>query len=123
VAAAKGRHSVIPLLLEAGAEPAGTDAYGWTPLMRAVSGGYIAAVESILASGKADLQAREESGATALHIAAGRGYTDIVRRLLEAGAEASAADGAGRTPADVARLQGHAEVEVLLTGRQGRRTG
>ena len=42
---------LIPLLLDAGADPAGTDAYGWTPLMRAVSSGYIGAVEAILASG------------------------------------------------------------------------
>ena len=122
VAAAKGRHTVVPILLEAGADPAETDAYGWTPLMRAVSSGYLRAVDAILASGRADLQAREESGATALHIAAGRGYAPIVRRLLEAGAEPGAADGEGRTPADVARLQGHGEAEALLRSR-GHRPG
>ncbi len=122
VAAAKGRDAVIPILLEAGADPAETDAYGWTPLMRAVSSGYLQAVDAILASGRADLQAREESGATALHIAAGRGYAPIVRRLLEAGAEPGAADGEGRTPADVARLQGHGEAEALLRPR-GRSPG
>src|SRR6056297_155589 len=63
-----------------------------------------------------DLKAREESGATVLHIAAGRGYASIVKRLLEAGAERLAADGEGRTPADVARLQGHQEAEALLRG-------
>jgi len=114
VAAAKGRDEAVRLLLEGGADPMTPDAYGWTPLMRAVSGGYLDAVDALLACGRIDLQAREESGATALHIAAGRGYANIVRRLLEAGAEARAADGEGRTPADVARLLGHHEAEALL---------
>ncbi|NGP54014.1 ankyrin repeat domain-containing protein [Thioalkalivibrio sp. XN8] len=117
VGAAKGRADAIKLLLDAGADAADADAYGWTPLMRAVSAGHVAAVDALLGSERANLEAREESGATALHIAAGRGYTEIVRRLLDAGAEASAADGAGRTPADVARLQGHGEAAALLTGR------
>lgn len=116
VAAAKGRDEAVRLLLEAGADPMTPDAYGWTPLMRAVSGGYIDAVDALLACGRIDLQAREESGATALHIAAGRGYADIIKRLLEAGAEVRAADGQGRTPADVARLLGHHEAEALLRG-------
>jgi ankyrin repeat protein len=120
VGAAKGRDGAIVLLLAAGADPNETDAYGWTPLMRAVSAGHAAAVDALLDAGGLDLQAREESGATALHIAAGRGYTDIVRRLLAAGAEASVADGAGRTPADVARLQGHGEAEALLKVRRRR---
>ena len=116
VAAAKGRDEAVRLLLEGGADPMAPDSYGWTPLMRAVSGGYIDAVDALLACGRIDLQAREESGATALHIAAGRGYADIVRRLLKAGAERRAADGEGRTPADVARLLGHSEAEALLRG-------
>lgn len=122
VGAAKGRAAAITTLLDAGADPGEADAYGWTPLMRAVSAGHVAAVDALLASDRVSLEAREESGATALHIAAGRGYTEIVRRLLDAGAEATAADGAGRTPADVARLQGHGEAEALLKGR-ARRSG
>jgi ankyrin repeat protein len=114
VAGAKGRDRAIALLLEAGADPAQADAYGWTPLMRAVSGGYIDAVLILLESGRVDLGAREESGATALHIAAGYGQVEIVRVLLQAGAEPLAVDSEGRTPADVARLQGHAAAEALL---------
>jgi ankyrin repeat protein len=114
VGAAKGRDRAIRLLLEAGADPAATDAYGWTPLMRAVSGDYLDAVDVLLASGRAELEAREESGATALHIAAGRGFAGIVGRLLQAGAEPLAADGAGRTPAEVARMMGHRDAEALL---------
>lgn len=116
VAAAKGQDEAVQLLLDAGADPRETDAYGWTPLMRAVSGGYEEAVAVLLACGRVDLKAREESGATALHIAAGRGYVAIVKRLLDAGAERSVPDGEGRTPADVARLLGHDEAEALLRG-------
>jgi ankyrin repeat protein len=114
VAAAKGRDAAVRLLLEAGADPTVRDAYGWTPLMRAVSSGYLDAVEVLLGSGRAELEAREESGATALHIAAGRGFASIVRRLLEAGAEPLSSDGEGRTPAEVARMLGHKEAEALL---------
>lgn len=117
VAAAKGRDAAVRLLLAAGAEPAVRDAYGWTPLMRAVSSGYLDAVEALLATGRAELDAQEESGATALHIAAGRGYARIVERLLAAGAESRARDGAGRTPADVARLLGHEAAEAVLRRR------
>jgi ankyrin repeat protein len=114
VAAAKGRDAAARLLLEAGAEPATRDVYGWTPLMRAVSGGYLDTVDVLLTWGGADTDAREESGATALHIAAGLGFARIVERLLAAGAKALAIDGQGRTPGEVARMQGHAEAEALL---------
>jgi ankyrin repeat protein len=61
-----------------------------------------------------DLEAREESGATALHIAAGEGQADMVASLLAAGADPALTDGAGRTPAAVARLMGHQGLAARL---------
>ncbi|EGB08269.1 hypothetical protein AURANDRAFT_64292 [Aureococcus anophagefferens] len=45
-----------------------------------------------------DLDARDASGATALHVASGRGVRGAVAALLDAGAAVAARDGAGRTP-------------------------
>ena len=45
-----------------------------------------------------DLDARDASGATALHVASGRGVRGAVAALLDAGASVAARDGAGRTP-------------------------
>jgi ankyrin repeat protein len=82
--------------------------------MRAVSGGDADTVRVLLAKGKPDLEAAEESGATALHIAAGDGQVELVRLLLAAGADPAARNAEGRTPADVAAKANHADAAALL---------
>ncbi len=57
------------------------------------------------------VNAVDELGRTALHIAAGKGKTEAVKILLEAGADAAACDADGKLPLDVA--QGD-EVKQLL---------
>ena len=51
---------------------------------------------------------------TALHWACRRGFTDIVKFLLEAGAKAGAEDFVGRRPEDIARSKGGLEILTLL---------
>ena len=62
----------------------------------------------------ADLSAKQESGATALHIAAAGGAPDIVELLLARGADITARDGEGSTPADTALANGHIELAEHL---------
>lgn len=47
-------------------------------------------------------------------MSAGSGHVEIVRLLLDNGANLSAVDKEGRTPAECAKLFGHKEVEKCL---------
>lgn len=67
---------------------------------RAVERGEPDPVRDALASDPALVLARDETGATALHVAAFHGRRDVVELLLAAGAEINARDGThGATPA------------------------
>ncbi len=90
-AAREGRADLIPALARNGADlnaPAGGN--GWTPLMHAIHKNQKASVIALLDAG-ADINARGRDGMTALTMAAGYGYTDIVQVLLDRGADAHAA--------------------------------
>jgi ankyrin repeat protein len=54
------------------------------------------------------------NGWTALHVAAAKGYQEIVVMLLMQGADKSAKDTKGQRPVDRARQQGHAALVSLL---------
>ena len=89
-----------------------------------------------LAAGGADLEAVDANGHTPLHVAASEGKAEVVKRLLEAGADPGARakptsrssdpwGGIGRfaargsTAVDLARAAGHAEVTRLLSAGRG----
>ena len=87
-AARAGRADLIPALVKQGADPnqrGGVN--GWTPLMHAIHKNQKASVAALLDSG-ADINGRGADGGTALMMAAGYGYTDIVNLLLNRGADA-----------------------------------
>ena len=54
-----------------------------------------------------------------MHAAACRGHADVVRRLVQLGADASAATATGMTPLHLAAVGGHADVVRVLTGAEG----
>jgi ankyrin repeat protein len=119
VAAVKGRTDVIRVLLEAGADQQVQDTYGWTPLMRAADSRRLEVVRVLLGSPGVNLDARQEYGQTALHIAAAAGDDAIVNLLVASGADVTARDNRGNTPAAIARLADHAELaEQLDRARQ-----
>ena len=82
--------------------------------MRAVDRRRIDFVRLLLGRPGADPGLRQEDGATALHIAAASGDLDIVRLLVAHGADLSAGDRNGDTPAMIARSAGHPEVSDYL---------
>jgi ankyrin repeat protein len=89
-AAREGRVDLIPALVKQGADPnerAGVN--GWTPLMHAIHKNQKGSVIALLNAG-ADINGRSQDGSTALMMAAGYGYTDIVNLLLDRGADAHA---------------------------------
>ena len=60
------------------------------PLLEAAESGHIRKVKNLLAKNKADVNAANKSGDTALMLAASEGHTAIVKLLLDAGADPNA---------------------------------
>lgn len=87
------------LLLSAGADVARRDNTGRTALHYAVGAGRMA-VEVLLAAGS-DVNAADDGGATPLHEAIVRGNVPAIEALCQGGANSSARDHTGRTPADL----------------------
>jgi len=63
---------------------------------------------------KADVTKSDDGGRTALHWAASRGFVDVAKSLLKAGADTNAADDDGRTALHHAAYEGHTAVAELL---------
>ena len=88
-----------------------------TTLKEAVVRGDAKAVERILSSQGYTMQ-MDQSGETPLHLAAVRGYSEVVHLLLKHGALADAKVGEGAwqgwTPMHYAAQEGHAQVVRLL---------
>ncbi|GEM_PF-433998 len=86
-AARSGDTQTIVKLLGAGADANRRwGVNGWTPLMHAIHKNQKASVEALLAGG-ADVNVRGNGGITALMMAAGYGYADIVQLLLDKAAD------------------------------------
>lgn len=114
VASVKGHVLAARQLLASGADPNLRDVYGWTPLMRAVYEERTEVVQALMEQSDVDLDARNEQGATALHLAAVKGNESLARALLLAGASPVIQDRRGRTPAVTALAAGHEGVAELL---------
>jgi len=114
VASVKGHVAAARQLLTSGADPNLRDVYGWTPLMRAVYEERDEIVQALLEQPDMELNARNDQGATALHLAAIKGNEGLARALLLAGASPLIEDRKGRTPAVTAVAAGHDEVAALL---------
>lgn len=87
-----------------------------TPLMIAALEGATAAGRLLLDHG-ADVNARDATGGTPLHAAAGAWWqesVEFVAMLLAAGGDPGAHDGRGRTPRDLAVARGYNAVADLL---------
>ena len=87
-AARSGHLKVVQYLVEHGASM-DTKAMGETPFGLAVAWGYYDCVELMLREGVDVNQRSFRQRSTAVHIAASRGHTAIVRLLLDHGADAS----------------------------------
>ncbi len=121
-AARSGNTDVVGVLLtgssavESLADLAGrgttTERSGYSP---AESAGYGDTERHAIRRARADVNAREQRyGDTALMWAAVAGHVDVVRLLIEAGADVRAVDDEGVTALHLARANGHTEVAVAL---------
>ncbi|RLW55109.1 MAG: hypothetical protein B6D70_14545 [gamma proteobacterium symbiont of Stewartia floridana] len=85
-------------------------------LLAAATSGEVDRVNDLLSQG-VDVNTKNPTGRSVLHIAAFNGNLQTVRALLAAGADANLADGAGLTPLMEAASFGHLEVVRLLIQR------
>jgi ankyrin repeat protein len=105
---------VVEFLLDKGAS-VNDDDHGSTPLMAA---GDAATAQALLAGG-AHVNAKVRyTGMTPLMSQAKDGHTDVVKLLLEKGADPRIKDSEGRTALDYARRANHPDVAELLTATE-----
>lgn len=114
--ASRDRAGMVALLLEAGADVSAADPDGWTSLHSACASGAAPPIVALLLEAARNsfpwqvgggslalLGLQAEEGETALHLAATSSSPEVVKQLLDAGADASALlasqmDHEGRTP-------------------------
>lgn len=83
-------------------------------LMQAIDAGDVAKVKQFIDGDPSLIAARDEYQKTPLHHAASAGNMEIVKFLLEKGADPTARDKWNVTPTERAALKGHNEIAALL---------
>jgi ankyrin repeat protein len=114
-AAKRGCIDVARLLLQRGANVNAVDRYGndRTPLHDAIYPGEAAFIELLISFG-ADIEHRNNWGATPLHIAARLDAQDIVESLLKHGANRNIKDNNGLIPLDEAHRKRNSKIIELI---------
>jgi ankyrin repeat protein len=123
-AAAEGRIEILRMTLAAGADLKDTNRYRGTGLIPAAHHGHVEAVKLLLATA-IDKDHVNNLGWTALLEAVilgdgGAAHTEIVRLLVEAGANANIADRDGVTPLTHARKSGYSAMVRILAATSAR---
>lgn len=114
-----GHPECVQLLLRRGAEPNAPSRNDMqvrplhSALARAPDDAALENARALIAAG-ANVNATQQGGYTPLHQAADRGLEAVVRLLLEAGARPDTRADNRRTPAQMARVKGHAQIAALL---------
>jgi hypothetical protein len=116
MAAVRGDSQEVTKLLEEGADVNLRDTGikdDSTPLHGAAIEGQIATARILIAN-RADVNAKNNSGATPLHWAIEGGHAEMVRLLVEAGSDPLAVDARGQTPLQWAQRKGRTDIERIL---------
>lgn len=98
LAARGGLDGFVSDMLAKGANPNGSDAWGYTPLHMAAKYGHVSTIRKLLAAKAATSPQVSNDGFTPLHIAVMERKEEVVAVLLAAHAEIEARDNHGRTP-------------------------
>jgi uncharacterized protein len=119
-AASAGDLEYATLLVDGGAKVSHGNSSGYQAIHAASGGGQVEMARLLMAHG-ADPSAADTSGFTPLHDAAAAGNKELAELLLEKNADRTVKIikgwkdlETGMTPADVARVKGHSDVEALL---------
>lgn len=118
-AGAEGLLDILRLANDAGADPAITNRFGGVALIPASERGHVDAVRYLLSESDVDVDHINDLGLTALLEAivlsdGGPRHQEIVRLLIEHGADVDLADADGVRPLTHARARGQNEVVALL---------
>ncbi|RDA94471.1 hypothetical protein CP533_2296 [Ophiocordyceps camponoti-saundersi (nom. inval.)] len=111
--------SVVKLLLENGADVKATDICDQTAIHLAVPDGDASMMMLLLEKSAEQINMRNSDGKTALFIAAGYGYTDIVKLLLDKGADASIRRDDGDTALSEAIKHAKVDIVKMLLATEG----
>jgi len=120
-AGAEGLLEILKLTIAAGADTKLTNRFGGTALIPAAERGPVEVVAELLNHTDVDIDHVNNLGWTALLEAVilgdgGPARTEVVRLLVEAGADVDLADGQGVTPLAHARQRGYTAMITLLEG-------
>lgn len=107
-----GHTALVELLLQHHAEVSGSDGSFEALRFSAEVGDFETA--TLLLDHKADIQAKDASGNTPLHLAAKNGHLNVAKLLLEHGAEVEAEDVGGNTALHFATDGGNLELAKIL---------
>lgn len=118
-AGAAGLLDILRLANAAGADPTITNRFGGTALIPAAERGHVEVVRYLLTETTVDVNHVNDLGWTALIEAiilsdGGPRHQEIVRLLIDHGADVSIADKEGVTPLRHARSRGYREIQALL---------
>jgi len=115
-----GNLEIVQLLMSRGADPAimTISSTALRPFMIAAAKGYEEVVNYMLRFGVVRaskcIDAQNKRGETALWWAVRKGHMEVVKLLVEAGANPIMADNDGQAPMDIAQLQGYHQCIELL---------
>ncbi|KAH8482264.1 hypothetical protein H0E87_029646 [Populus deltoides] len=148
IAASKGSENCVLLLLDYGVDPNCRDSEGNVPLWEAMLGGHESLTKLLIENGASihhgevghfactaaelnnlnlleeivqyggDVTIPRDNGTTALHVAVSEDNTELVRFLLDQGADIDKPDGHGWTPRNLADQQGHEEIKLIFQTRK-----
>lgn len=114
VACWQGSVDIVDLLLKHGANPNAQDTEGRPPMHSVAWTGHDKVGHRLLEASGVNIDLACHQGATALSIAAQEGHVNIVKMLLQKGANPNHIDKYGRSPVKVAGRHGHVTIVQLL---------
>ena len=118
-AAAEGHEEIVSILIQAEADVNAMNELGRTSLMFSASYGFFEIAEMLLEKGaRTDDVPNDETGWTAIIAASFSGHRNLVRLLLEHGADQNIRDTSGKTALMWAEEQGHRRVARTLERSQ-----